>query len=229
MSHDLAFLHTAAVHEHSFAALCNEIAPALKVRHVVDESLLADAREHGITARLAAKVEDAVIGAAATGAAVVVCTCSTIGGLAEATNTAGRFIGMRVDRPMADVAVSIGGRILVMAALASTLEPTRRLLQCSAQSANVHIELVESLVEDAWAFFERGERDQYHALVADAVQDGLETADVIVLAQASMAAVAERFSTASTPILCSPRLGVEAAVKMCLQKNVRRSSQGFSD
>jgi hypothetical protein len=218
LPHDLAFLHTAAIHEDSFEKLCKEIAPALKVRHVVDEALLGQARENGLTGALVAKVHDAVIRAADTGAAVVVCTCSTVGGLAEATNTAGKFIAMRIDRAMADIAVSTGGRILVIAALASTLEPTRALLQSSARNANVDIKLVESLVEDAWASFETGDRDKYHELVASAVQNGLEDADVIVLAQASMAGVVERFLDARKPVLSSPRLGVKAAVDMLMQK-----------
>jgi hypothetical protein len=218
LRHDLAFLHTAAIHQDSFEKLCKEIAPSLKVRHVVDESLLAQAREHGITDALAVKVNDAVFEAAATGAAVVVCTCSTLGGLAEATNTAGEFIAMRIDRAMADIAVSTGERVLVIAALASTLEPTRSLLQSSARNANVHIHLAESLVDDAWAFFESADRNQYHQLIASAVQTGLEKADVIVLAQASMAGVAECFSNAPKPVLSSPRLGVKAAVDMFTQK-----------
>lgn len=212
--HDLAFLHTAPVHEQSFTMLCKEIAPALKIRHVVDESLLAEARDHGISRSLARKVHDAVTAAAATGAAAVVCTCSTIGALAEETDTAGKFTAMRIDRAMADVAVSAGGRILVIAALESTLEPTRSLLQSSARKANVQITLADSLVEDAWSFFASGDLDKYHALVAAAVQDGLAAADAIVLAQASMAKVADLFSTARIPVLSSPKLGVSAAADL---------------
>lgn len=215
--HDLAFLHTAAIHEQTFARLCEEIAPAFRIRHVVDESLLADAREHGITETLAKKVHGAVTQAAATGAAVVVCTCSTIGGLAESTETAGEFTAMRIDRAMADAAVSAGPRILVIAALASTLEPTRSLLHSSARNAKVHITVTDALVENAWESFLNGDQDTYHALVAEAVQAGLAVADVIVLAQASMAKVADAFSGRPVPVLSSPRLGVRAAVNLLAQ------------
>lgn len=214
MRHGLAFLHTAAVHEQTFARLCQEIAPALKVRHVVDESLLDDARARGLDGPLARRVHAAVMAAAATGAAVVACTCSTIGGLAEATNTAGKFTAMRIDRAMADIAVAAGGRILVIAALASTLEPTRELLRSSAQRAAVRVTIAEALVEEAWTSFARGDLDRYHAMAAGAVQDNLGAADVIVLAQASMAAVADRFSGAPVLVLASPRTGVTAAVRL---------------
>lgn len=214
MRHDLAFLHTAAIQVESFAVLCEEIAPSLRIRHAVDESLLAAARESGITASLAEKVHGAVIDAASTGAAVVVCTCSSLGGLAEGTNTAGKFVAMRVDRAMADAAVLAGERILVVAALASTLGPTCSVLESSARNAHTRISLAESLVEDAWTFFASGNRDRYHELVEGAVRKGLDAADVIVLAQASMAPVATRFLNAPVPVLSSPRLGVTAAVNL---------------
>ncbi len=61
--------------------------------------------------------------------AVVVCTCSTIGGSAEQTRLPHGQSVLRVDRAMAERAVEIGSRIVVAAALESTLAPTTELIQ----------------------------------------------------------------------------------------------------
>ena len=47
MMSTIGFLHTADVHRATFAALVGELAPGAGTVHVVDRSLLADAREQG--------------------------------------------------------------------------------------------------------------------------------------------------------------------------------------
>jgi hypothetical protein len=223
LEHDLAFLHTSPVHVETFTRISKELASDLRVRHVVAEALLEEARAAGVTEALTRNVSKAVVDAASTGAGVVVCTCSTIGGLAESTDTANKFLAMRIDRAMADIAVRGGPRILVVAALASTLQPTRALLQSSARKAGVSITLTELLVEHAWAYFEQGDSEKYLSAVAEAVAKGINGNDVVVLAQASMAPVANSVLSADVPILSSPWVGVEAAVN-AIMHNTRLQS-----
>ena len=102
------------------------MAPHVVARHIVDEELLAEARRTGITEALALRVRDVVLAAACEPGALVVCTCSTIGGCAERANEDRPGVAMRIDRPMAERAVVLGPRILIAAALESTLDPTRR-------------------------------------------------------------------------------------------------------
>lgn len=213
-SHDLAFLHTAAVHVDTFSRLSAQVNGALRVRHVVAEQLLHDARQHGVTDHLVRQVQAAMAEAASSGARVVVCTCSTIGGIAEAAT--GPFRAMRIDRAMADAAVRSGKRILVIAALESTLAPTLALLQDSARRAGLKPRITQALAEGAWARFEAGEREAYLAAVTDAIRTHAGGADVVVLAQASMAPAADRCGDLGIPVLSSPLPGVEAAVASCL-------------
>src|SRR5262249_12425545 len=122
----LGFLHTAAVHVATFDALLAETAPETRAIHRVDEALLARARAAGADAPDAVRdVERAMHEVHDAGAPVVVCTCSTIDGAAEATPTSGRFLAQRIDRRMADLATAADGAVLLVAALASTVEPTR--------------------------------------------------------------------------------------------------------
>lgn len=218
MRHDLAFLHTANVHVETFSKITEEVNPGMRVRHVVAEELLEEARKHGITEKLAQRVQAAVADAASSGARVVVCTCSTIGGLAEAA--VGEFRAMRIDRAMADFAVRQGRRILVAAALESTLGPTLELLRDSARIAGAENQMTALLVEGAWAFFERGDSDGYADAVAQAILAGSQGFDVVVLAQASMAPAAARCRNIAIPVLSSPRMGVEAAIQLSRYTNV---------
>lgn len=113
---------------------------------------------------------------------------------------------LRVDRPMAAVAAA-ADRIVVVASVHSTLEPTLALIR--EEAAGRGVDLRTLLVEGAWELFEAGDRDGYLDAVATAV-DGVREVDVIVLAQASMADAAVRTTTA-VPVLSSPRLGLRAA------------------
>ena len=193
-----------------------EIDPDVTARHIVDESLLNEARAAGtITPALEQRIATALCAASAPDGAVVLCTCSTIGGSAEAAGIRADQVVLRVDRPMAERAVALGDRILVAAALASTLAPTRALILDAARAAGKPIELRELLCAPAWALFERGDLAGYAQAIAQELRAVAGAADVIVLAQASMAAAAPLCVDLGIPILSSPRLGLEAALAAC--------------
>lgn len=180
--------------------------------HVVDETLLADAQARGgVDEELRTRIAIRLREAAAT-ASVVVCSCSTISGAAESLADEIGVPVIRVDRPMAEQAVALGPRIAVVAALASTIGPTTELLQSVASEVARSIEIVELVCSDAWSEFEAGNMENYLDAVARAVDAIAVPVDVIVLAQASMAGAADRVHVA-VPVLSSPRLAVEAAVR----------------
>ncbi|MFJ9412019.1 aspartate/glutamate racemase family protein [Streptomyces sp. NPDC101393] len=217
----LALLHTSPVHVPVFDALRDEDAPGLPLRHLVRPELLDRAREQGPEA-VAEEVSGALAGAAREGARAVLCTCSTIGAVAEAAGAALGLPVLRVDRPMAAAAVAAGARITVLAALESTLGPTADLITEEAERAGREVTVRTVLVPGAWERFEAGDTEGCLAAVAAAV-DEVRDADAIVLAQASMAAAAERPRAAGRPaadgatggaapvVLSSPRRGLRAA------------------
>ncbi|MEU9517130.1 aspartate/glutamate racemase family protein [Streptomyces sp. NPDC048224] len=206
----LALLHTSAVHVPVFDALRDAAHPGLELRHHVDAGLLERARGEGPDA-VAGAVATLLRRAVADGARAVLCTCSTIGGVAE---TAGAAVGvgvpvLRVDRPMAAAAVAVGPRVLVLAALESTLAPTAALVEEEARRAGRPVEVRTRLVGGAWQRFEAGDTDGYLRRVTEAA-DSVTGADVIVLAQASMAPAREA-TTVRVPVLASPGPGLSAA------------------
>ena len=213
MPKTLTFLHTSPVHIATFDQLLAEIDPDIPAKHVVDESLLRDARASGITAELAQRITQALVDASADDTAVVVCTCSTIGGCAEQANHISSRPIIRVDRAMAERAVAAGERIVVVATSASTLAPTRQLIEEVADQAGKAITILDVSCEAAWPYFERGDQSGYLATVAACVRQAAPDGDVVVLAQASMAEAAALCLDLPIPILSSPRLGLEAAVR----------------
>ncbi|MCC9155368.1 aspartate/glutamate racemase family protein [Streptomyces parvulus] len=203
----LALLHTSPVHVPVFDALRDAAHPGLELRHHVHAALLERARREGPEAVTEA-VGDVLRRAVAQGARAVLCTCSTIGAVAE--SAAAGVPVLRVDRPMAAAAVAAGPRVVVLAALRSTLAPTAALVEEEAWRAGRPLLLRTRLVEGAWDRFEAGDTEGYLQLVAEAAEAvTADDTDVIVLAQASMAPAREAART-PVPVLASPALGLAA-------------------
>ncbi len=210
----LLLLHTSPVHVPVFDALRDRNHPGAVLRHVVAPELLDRARTAGpesVAPALRGLLTEAGAGAgveARPGGVLV--TCSTIGATAESLAPALGIPVLRVDRPMAAAAVRAGARIAVLAALESTLAPTRELLAEEAGERPVSIR--GHLVAGAWERFEAGDTAGYLARVAEAA-GSVTGADVIVLAQASMAGAAE-LVTGPVPVLSSPAPGLAAGLAM---------------
>jgi Asp/Glu/hydantoin racemase len=203
----ISFLHTAQIHVDTFTELVGSQA---QTRHVVDESLLADARAHGVDDalrdRLVARLREA-----ADGSDVVVCTCSTISGEAERLASHVGVPVIRIDRPLAEAAVSTGQRIAVVAAVESTVAPTSTLLHEVARNESVELHLSVVRCFDAWSHFETGDTHAYLQSIARHLTDFPDIVDVFVLAQASMAGATE-YCNVSVPVLSSPDLAIKAAL-----------------
>jgi Asp/Glu/hydantoin racemase len=207
MSFTIGFLHTAQIHVDTFTELVGSRA---HTRHVVDESLLADARAHGVDDALRARLV-ARLQAAAEGSGVVVCTCSTISGEAERLASEVAVPVIRIDRPLAEAAVSFGRRVAVVAAVESTVAPTSSLLHEVARDEGVELELSVVRCFDAWSHFERGDTPAYLQSIARHVAAFPDAVDVFVLAQASMARATE-YCNVTVPVLSSPGLAIKAAL-----------------
>ncbi|MFI7402425.1 arylsulfatase [Streptomyces sp. NPDC049541] len=204
----LALLHTSPAHIPVFEALRDEDHEGLELRHFVDEELLARARREGPEA-VADEVRAALDEAVGDGARAVLCTCSTIGGVAEAA--APGVPVLRSDRPMAAAAVAAGSRIVVLAGVESTFGPTVALTEDEARRAGRPVEVRTRLVEGAWDRFAAGDGEGCARLVA-AAADAVTGADAIVLAQGSMAP-AQHLTSTAIPVLSSPRSGLAAGAR----------------
>jgi Asp/Glu/hydantoin racemase len=204
----IAFLHTGAVNIAPFGALAAEFLPEATVVNYLDDRIVADLGDEARAASVPERIEDLVRAAAAGGADAVMFTCSSISELAAPAAAAAGVSVLRVDEAMADAAVAAGRRIRVLATLPTTCRPTLGLIEERAALAGVAPELSSEVIDGAFEAIVSGDRETHDRLVGAAIQRGAAEADVIVLAQASMATAAEAVSV-DVPVLTSPRLGVE--------------------
>ena len=203
----LTLFHTTASNETLFRTLLAEMGPEIPARHVLAADLLDRATAQGrVTPDIASDVKERMRSALDDGARMLLCTCSTLGTCADDMNDP-RVL--RVDRAMAQRAVAQGGRVLVAACVASTLEPTIKLLRESAPETT---QIETLLMADLWPHFQLGEHIVYWQRIAERLRKQARAFDCIVLAQASMAGAADLLHDLPVPVLSSPRIGLEAAI-----------------
>ena len=212
----LYLIHTSSTLIEPFKKLCDELLPNVEVLNIADDSLIRDVIAEGtvsdaVSQRLRGHLQSADSG----GADLIMVTCSSIGGAAEASQSSVSAPVLRVDQAMADQAVATGKRIGVIATLPTTLAPTVDLIQRRAQVAGKSIEVNAKLCDGAFGELMSGNASEHDRMVREALDDLMQSVDVIVLAQASMARVVAQLPDDPTrkPILSSPRLAIESLSK----------------
>jgi Asp/Glu/hydantoin racemase len=208
----LGLIHTSATLVPVFGKLCEQKLPGVEVFNIADDSLIKEVIAHGeITPSVSRRVVGHVAAAEAAGADFVLVTCSSIGPAVEVAAKMVDIPVLRVDQPMADEAVRMGARIGVAATLPTTLAPTADLIERRAAAAGRQIQLEPRLCAGAFEALMGGDSARHDAMVAAALAELGATVEVIVLAQASMARVADGLDAAArrVPILASPAIAIE--------------------
>lgn len=212
MGRKVGMVHTVASLVPVFGKLASEIMPGVEVIHLVDEGLLKDARASGqLTPSMERRLGLLASFAEESGAEIVMVTCSSIGPCATGAQAFVKVPLIRVDEAMADEAVRTGKRIGVIATLYTTLKPTADLVRQRADVSDRKVEVETLLCEGAFPALEAGDMVTHDRIVREKLKELMGRVDVVVLAQASMARVADQLPAAERkiPILSSPRLGVE--------------------
>lgn len=207
----LGLVHTSATLVPVFAQLCKEKLPHVDTFNIADDSLIKDVIARGeLTARTARRVIEHIGSAEAAGADYILVTCSSIGAAVETAAGLTSVPVLRVDQPMADLAVKTGSRIGVIATLPTTLGPTANLIERRAAAAGVGITLTSRLCEGAFEALMSGNPARHDELVSRALKELVANVDVVVLAQASMARVVDTLAPDERriPILASPPLAI---------------------
>ncbi|RZK89226.1 MAG: Asp/Glu/hydantoin racemase [Pedobacter sp.] len=208
----LGLVHTSATLVPVFQQLCATHLPNVNVFNIVDDSLIKDViTRNELTKLTARRVVDHVGSAALAGADYILVTCSSIGSAVEAAAELTGVPVLRVDQPMADLAVQTGKKIGVIATLPTTLGPTSDLVKRRAAAAGKEIELTSKLCEGAFEALMGGNPEKHDKMVAAALRQLSTEVDVIVLAQASMSRVVDGLqeSEKRIPILASPALAIQ--------------------
>ena len=201
----IACLHTAAGNIAVFDAACP---PGATLTHTLREDLLKDAEAAGgLTEAIAARTAAALEALATSGVDAVLLTCSTVGPGAALARAA--IPVLRVDAALAETATRGGGKVVVLCAVETTVEPTRAIFAEAAARSGAIVDV--RLVPGAWAAFRGGDPARYHAIIAEAADAAFaEGAAEVALAQASMSG-AVALAKGRKP-LASPPVGLAAAL-----------------
>lgn len=170
--------------------------------------ILAEVREAGyVTGTAAAQLIEMYAEAVKQGADVILNICSSVGEVADCMQPAAAFMGVpivRIDEEMCREAVRRGKRIAILATLSTTLEPTRNTVLRVAREMGRKVELVDGLIDGAFGI----NQEEFRKMLLDKAAQVKEQADVILLAQGSMAYVEEDiYKELGIVTLSSPRFG----------------------
>jgi aspartate/glutamate racemase len=189
--------------------------PDVLLSNIVDDSLIRDARTAGrVTPAVARRLVQYFVIAREMGADVILNTCSSVGEVVPSARPLFEVPIVRIDEPMIRQAVASARRIGVLATISTTLGPTVRFLREAADGREVQI--AEDLAPGAYEALVAGRGDEHDRLLVEAALRLRDHADLIVLAQGSMARIADRLrETAGLPVLSSLKSGI-AEVKRLL-------------
>lgn len=209
--HTIAAIYTGAALVKPLSDLMKKTLGDYKVMNILDDSMIADIIEAGgMTKAVKRRLYGYYEIACASGAELILNTCSSIG---DAVYGAREFFPIpiiRIDEPMARRAIELTDSIAVLATLPTTLDPTIRLLERCAQEAGKSIRTISALAEGAFPAITAGDAETHDRLIAETAKRVADSCDVILLAQGSMARMEKPLAelTGKT-VLSSPRLGVE--------------------
>ena len=158
----------------------------VEISNIADDGILgAIIRDETVTETTARRVECLFRAAQLAKPDLIVCTCSSIGDVADSLAATSEIPILRIDYPMVYQALQTGSRIAVLATLRSTLLPTTRLLERVARDTGREIRVEPILIDGAMAAMRAGDMARATALVLDAALDAQNRNDVLMMAQAS--------------------------------------------
>ena len=221
MTIKLAFVHTVPSLVGLFTDLSKEILPGeVELLHIADEVLLKVVlAQGGLSPFIFRRVSEHVVAAEEAGASAVQLTCSSISPCADPARSLVGIPVLKIDEPMVDQALALGERIGVAATAPTTLKPTTALVYERAHNIGKQVTVESVLCAGAYQALFSGDTETHDRIVRQHIKDLMRRNDVVILAQASMARVANTLSSEelAVPVLSSPRLAVERLRQVLLQ------------
>jgi len=208
----IAILYTSRVTVPGTLELADEILKDYRVVNIIDDSLLEDVLAAGeLTRDVTRRIIQYCLAAEDGGADVILSQCSSVGETIDVARTLVRVPILKIDEPMAEEAVRLGPRVAVAATLPTTLNPTCRLIERTAETMGKPVTIRRVLAEGAFDKLRAGDTAGHNRMVMAKLEEVRQEADVIVLAQGSMAVLLPDLQGWGKPVLTSPRLGIEHA------------------
>lgn len=167
-----------------------ESAANLQLSHVLDEGILRRLVELGnITPGVVDWLTEMVASTERTGAELAVVSCSSLSPCVNQVRDRVRIPVLKIDEPMMEYGVQNSDRIGLVMTNPTTEEPSRLLFQEVAERFSSKTDLIPYLCEGAFAKLVSGDQAGHDAAVVKAIEQLLERADLVFLAQISIASV----------------------------------------
>ena len=211
MKKTIAIVQTSNVSAATLKALCDQILPGVQVHMLSDDSLIREINAcGGPTLAVRRRLYQYFQAAASLGVDLILNQCSSVGEVVDMIQPFVDVPIVKIDEPMAKKAVELGRKIAMIATVATTVQPSSRLIEAMALKAGKDIVLDKCLVEGAMMMLiEKGDVKAHNDLVLGAVEAAARDNDVIVLAQGSMTVLLPLLSHVQKPVLTSPQLAIE--------------------
>ncbi|WP_087018634.1 hypothetical protein [Thaumasiovibrio subtropicus] len=195
----ITFLHTVDSNIGHFQPYLAQRSDILATHKVMPE-LLHNIGRDGFLPKHIQATQAAIQSLATAETDLVVCTCSTLGDIAENTAVGPSTTVIRVDRQLA-IDTQPFSRVAVIVAAPSTLTPTKQLFT----RLNTHSQIDFVLCDDAWNHFLKGNTQAYYHAVAETLnrQQQRHDIDAIALAQLSMIPAITQSNESKIPLLHS--------------------------
>ena len=146
------------------------------------------------------------------GADLIFNQCSSAGPAADIAAKTLNIPLLKVDQAMVEKALEIGEKIAVIATIGTTLNPSVAMIRDTAEKVGKKVQVDSVLLEDAYQeLFLNKNASAHNRIIIEKIREIENFYDVIVLAQGSMVTLLDDLSDVHTPILTSPRMGVERA------------------
>ena len=209
----ITFIHPVATLVERFRPRFQAELPGTDCVHMLDESVLQDLMRHGPSASITRRVAGLAMLAADAGADLIVFTCSSTSPAIDAARSLVGVPILKIDDPLYAEAAREPGRVGLVCTTSSTLEPSRSLLADHVRLSGHAVETRSVLCAGAFDALLAGRRDEHDRLVVEAVAALAPEVDRIVLAQASLAHLADRLADQlKMPVLASPERMIREVV-----------------
>jgi hypothetical protein len=208
----ISFLHTIEGNKRIFEDAAKNLGLPVDHLHHEVRSDLREAVQHAGTfpAELMQETTGCLLALAAD-ADVVILTCATLGPAADEIEGSPIPI-VRADAALAAAATKMGDKVVVLCAVESAIEPTRRLFARHASDTATSVEIIH--VEQVWALFTNNHLDECFAAIAVAANDAYEAGATVVAYAHPWMAPAVHLAREGTQPLDSAHAALHTAMQL---------------
>lgn len=191
--------------------------PGYRIVNIADDSLIKEVMEcGGVTDRVRQRLMHYFQAAAQWNPKAIISACSSVGDVAEEADKILDAPVIRIDRAMIKKALQHGDRIGVLASLSTTMDPTADYIRRLAADMGRNVQVTGRVAKGAYEANSQGRPEVHDTLIRKEAEAIKGQADVLVLAQGSMARMEAPLRDATgLPVYASPTLCVKEVQEIC--------------